>query len=122
MATHIVSWGGGSANDSDYTLSPVASVSDISSTQASSIVSVDSIVRHKRTTTSAVQGAPASESLANCNCTSSLSVEPSGNQPETEISANTYSKVDLNDESFIRHHKYFFSDGNVTFLVSGSQP
>jgi hypothetical protein len=119
MATHIVAWGGGSANDSDYTLSPVASVSDISSTQASSIVSVDSIVRHKRTATSAVR-APGSESLA--KCMSSLSVEPSRNETETEITATTYSRVDLNDESFIRHHKYFFSDGNVTFLVSGSQP
>ena len=101
MATHIVSWG---YND------PVSSaVSSISST--SSIVSIDSesIIRHKHTATSAVQGTPASESSTKC---------VSGN--ETSTSASTYSKADPTDGSFIRHHKYFFKDGNVTFLVSGS--
>ena len=105
MATHIVSWGG-----SDHTISP-----DISRTSSSSIVSIDSILPHKHTT--AVQGAPASESSA--KRMSSLSVEPSGS--ETLISASTYARADSADDSFIRHHKYFFKDGNVTFLVCGSQ-
>jgi hypothetical protein len=101
-------------NDSDHTVSPV--VSCISSTP--SIVSIDSIIRHKHTTSSAVQGIPASESST--KCMSSLSVESNGN--ETSISGSTYSRADSTDDSFIRHHKYFFKDGNVTFLVSGSQP
>jgi len=28
--------------------------------------------------------------------------------------------VDATDDSFIRHHKYFFEDGNVTFLVENT--
>jgi hypothetical protein len=104
MAAHIVSWGG-----SDHITSP-----DVSRT--SSIVSIDSILPHKRTT--AVQGAPAPESLA--KRMSSLPVEPSGS--ETLISASTYERADSTDDSFIRHHKYFFKDGNVTFLVRGSHP
>jgi hypothetical protein len=112
MATHIVSWGG---NDSDLTVSPVVSESSISST--SSIVSINSIIRHNHTITSAVQGTSASESST--KCMSSLSVEPSGNETST---GSTYSRADPTDDSLIRHHKYFFKDGNVTFLVSGSQP
>jgi hypothetical protein len=104
MATHIVSWGG-----NDHIISPVGS-------STSSIVSIDSILPHKRTTT--VQGAPAAESSA--KRMSSLSVEPSGS--ETLASASTYQRADSVDDSFIRHHKYFFKDGNVTFLVRGSQP
>jgi hypothetical protein len=102
MTTHIVSWGG-----NDHIISP-----DISRT--SSIVSIDSILPHKRTT--AVQGAPAPESSA--KRMSSLSVEPSGS--ETLISASAYARADSTDDSFIRHQKYFFKDGNVTFLVRGS--
>jgi hypothetical protein len=110
MAAHtqstVVSWGG-----NDNIVSPVLS-------SASSIVSIDSILSHKRhTTTSAFgEGAPPPESLA--RRMSSLSVEPSG----TLISASTYPSADPVGDSFIRHHKYFFKDGNVTFLVRGSQP
>ncbi|KAN0125696.1 hypothetical protein V8E52_000903 [Russula decolorans] len=49
---------------------------------------------------------------------SSLSTEPSGN--ETSTSASTYPSADPAGDSFIRHHKYFFKDGNVTFLVDGT--
>jgi hypothetical protein len=106
MATHIVSWGG-----NDHIISPVIS-------NTSSIVSIDSILSHKRTT--AVQGIPAPESSAKRMGSLSLSVEPSGS--ETSMSASTYARADSTNDSFIRHHKYFFKDGNVTFLVSGSQP
>src|SRR6267154_282659 len=115
MATNIVSesWG---VNDSDHTTSPVASsISSISST--SSIVSIDSIIRHKHTTTSAVQRTH--DSGSSPRCMSSPSVEPSGNK--TLTSGSTYSRADSSDESFIRHDKYFFKDGNVTFLVRESQ-
>jgi hypothetical protein len=105
MATHIVSWGG-----NDHTVSPVVS----STSSTSSIISIDPIIRHKR---SAVQGTPASESST--KCMSSLSLEPSGN--ETSTSGRAYStRADSTDDSFIRHHKYFFKDGNVTFLVRES--
>jgi len=104
MATHTVSWGGNS-----HVISPVSS-------STSSIVPIDSILLHKRTT--AVQGAPAPESSS--RRMSSLSVEPSGS--ETLTSASTYLRADSADDSFIRHHKYFFKDGNVTFLVRRSQP
>ena len=108
MAAHTQSststWGG-----NDHIVSP-----DLS--RSSSIVSIDSILPHKRTTTVQVTSVPAPESLA--KRMSSLSVEPSGS--ETLISASTYARADSADDSFIRHHKYFFKDGNVTFLVRGS--
>ncbi|KAF8504685.1 hypothetical protein F5888DRAFT_774304 [Russula emetica] len=102
MATNIVSWGG-----NGHIISPIIS-------SASSIVSIDSVLPHKHTTT--VQGASAPESSA--KRMSSLSVEPSGS--ETLTSASTYQRADSTDDSFIRHHKYFFEDGNVTFLVDGT--
>ena len=104
MATHKVSWGG-----NDHIISP-----DISRT--SSIVSIDSILPQKRTT--AVQRAPVPESSA--KRMSSLSVESSGR--EMLVSASTYARAGSTDDSFIRHYKYFFEDGNITFLVRGSQP
>jgi len=105
MATHIVSWGG-----NEHLISPVPS-------STPSTVSVDSVLSHERETSTTVQEAtgPAPESLA--KRMSSLSVEPSGS--ETLISASTYARADSTDDSFIRHHKYFFKDGNVTFLVRG---
>ena len=102
MATHIVSWGG-----NDSIVSPVIS-------SVPSIVSIDFILPHKRTTTSAFQGASGPESLA--KRMSSLPVEP---RSEASTSASIYQSADLADEEFIRHHKYFFKDGNVTFLVRG---
>jgi hypothetical protein len=46
-----------------------------------------------------------------------MSSEPSGSASETLTSANIYRMADAADDSFIRHPKYFFKDGNVTFLV-----
>ena len=107
METHIVSWGG---NDSDHTVSP-----SISSTP--SIVSVDSVLSHERGASSTAQEAtgPAPESLA--KRMSSLLAKPSEIMMST--SASTHQRADTADESFTRHHKYFFKDGNVTFLVRG---
>jgi hypothetical protein len=53
-----------------------------------SIVSVDSVLSHERETYSIVQEA-------------------------TPTVQNDHTA----DDSFTRHHKYFFKDGNVTFLV-----
>jgi hypothetical protein len=104
MATHIVSWGG-----NEHIISPVLS-------STSSIVSIDSILLTQTYDISAFKKQPpAPESLA--RRMSSLLVEPSGS--ETSTSASTYPRADTADDSFIRHHKYFFKDGNVTFLVRG---
>jgi hypothetical protein len=109
MATQIVSWG---ANE--HIISPVPSTSS-----TPSIVSVDSVLSLERETSSTVQEleatGPAPESLAKRLC--SLLVERSGS--ETLTSASTFQKAGTADDSFTRHHKYFFKDGNVTFLVRG---
>ena len=103
MATHIVSWG-----DNEQISSPV--VSSIKP----SIVSIDSMLPHRRETSSVVQEVPyAAGSYA--KHMSPLLIESSGS--ETSTSASTCSRVDAGDDSFIRHDKYFFKDGNVTFLV-----
>ena len=51
---------------------------------------------------------------------SSVLTEPSGSGTLTPASA--YPRADAADTSFERHQKYFFKDGNVTFLVSGVRP
>jgi hypothetical protein len=106
MATHIVSWGG-----NEHVISPLPSTSS-----TPSIVSVDSVLSLERETSlNDVQEAtgPAPESLA--KRMSSLLAEPSGS--ETLTSASTHQRAGTADDSFRRHHKYFFKDGNVTFLV-----
>jgi hypothetical protein len=102
--TRVISWGG-----NEHDISPVPS-------STPSIVSVDSVLSHELEASSIVQpkeARPAPESLA--NHMSFLLAEPSGN--ETSTSASTYQRADTADDSFTRHHKYFFKDGNVTFLV-----
>ncbi|KAF8504688.1 hypothetical protein F5888DRAFT_1903604 [Russula emetica] len=100
MATHVVSWGG----KEHITLPAVSSTKP-------SIVSIDSVLPHRRETSSVVQEAPRSYAKH----MSPLLIESSGS--ETSTSASTYSRADAGDDSFIRHHKYFFQDGNVTYLV-----
>jgi hypothetical protein len=97
MATHIVSWGG-----SKHIISPVNS-------SKPSIVSIDSI-----------QTSAPSVTESQAKHMSSVLTEPSGS--ETLTSASTYPRADAVDSSFEQHHKYFFKDGNVTFLVSGVRP
>ena len=92
MATHLVSWG-----DSKHIISPVNS-------STPSIVSIDSI-----------QTSLSSKHM------SSVLTEPSGS--ETLTPASTHPRADAVDtSSFERHQKYFFKDGNVTFLVSEVLP
>jgi hypothetical protein len=102
MATHIVSWGG-----SKHIILPVNS-------DKPSIVSIDSIQ-----ISSAVREAPCATESQTKHMSSELT-EPSGSEKLT--SASTCSRADAIDASFERHQKYFFKDGNVTFLVSGVQP
>jgi hypothetical protein len=108
MASHIVYWGG-----NDHAVSSV-----LSSTPS---ISVDSVLSHECETSSNVQGeiGPAREPFA--KHMSSLLAKPSGS--ETSTSAGTCERADAaGDDSFIRHHTYFFEDGNVTFLVRQGQP
>jgi hypothetical protein len=105
MATHIVSWG-----DNEHVISPAPS-------STPSIVSVDSVLLHGPDTSSTVQEATGPASESSTKRMSSLLAEPSGS--ETSTLASTCQKADTADDSFKRHHKYFFKDGNVTFLVRG---
>ena len=82
--------------ESKHIISPVNS-------SEPSIVSIDSI-----------QTSLSSEHM------SSVLTEPSGSEKLTAVS--TYPRADAADTSFERHQKYFFKDGNVTFLVSGVRP
>ena len=50
-----------------------------------------------------------------------LLIKPSGSETAF-TSASTYTRADETDASFVQHPKYFFKDGNVTFLVSGIRP
>jgi hypothetical protein len=97
MATHIVSWGG-----SEHVISPAPS-------STASIVSVDSVLSHERETSSTVQELTAKRL--------SLLLAEQREYLEKLGSASAYQRADAADDSFTRHHKYFFKDGNVTFLV-----
>jgi hypothetical protein len=106
MATRIVSWGG-----NEHIVSPSLS-------KTPSIVSVDSILTDKSQTSSAIQGAPrAAESRA--KQVASQVIEPNGTRTWR---AGMYPGPDAADGSFARHNKYFFTDGNVTFLVRDVHP
>ena len=96
MATRVVSWGG-----SKHIISPVISTTP-------SIISIESI--HA--------SLPAREAPSSCVTESK---QMNSARSETLTSA-TYSRADATDTSFVRHHKYFLRDGNVTFLVSAVWP
>ena len=68
--------------------------------------------------TPSMQGVPhAAESRA--NYVTSQVIEPS--EARTYASTTVYPSVSATDGSFVRHHRYFFKDGNVTFLVRDVQ-
>jgi len=50
-------------------------------------------------------------------------IEPSGSRACSSASVTVYPArgADAAEGSFIQHHKYFFKDGNVTFLVRDIQ-
>ena len=105
MATRIVSWSG-----NEHTVSPSLS-------KTPSMVSFDSTLSDNSETPD-VQIAPhAAESRV--KYASSQVIEPSGTR--TCTSGIMYPGDSTTDGSFVRHHKYFFKDGNVTFLVRGVQ-
>jgi len=104
MATHkVVSWSG-----DEHTFSPNLS-------KTPSLISVDSILSDKSGASPSDQGPHMAESQP--PHTAFQVIEPSGTT--TSKSTTIYPGTDGadHDGSFMRHNKYFFKDGNVTFLV-----
>jgi len=109
MAARIVSWG-----CNEKTVSPGLS-------KTPSMVSLDSLLSDNPETPPATEVAPhATESQA--KNTSFQVIEPNASGSRACSSVSVYPGADAAAEgSFIRHHKYFFKDGNVTFLVRDIQ-
>ena len=109
MATRIVSWGG-----DDHIISPNLS-------KTPSISSVDSILSDKPEASESDQSAPHMAESQHTRRAFQV-FEPNG--ARTSTSTTIYPGTDGTDHdgSFMRHDKYFFKDGNVTFLVRHVQP
>ena len=109
MATRIVSWSG-----DEHIISPNLS-------KTPSISSVDSIISDKPEASESDQGAPHMAESQPTHRAFQV-IEPNGTR--TSISTTIYPGADAadHDGSFMRHNKYFFKDGNVTFLVRHVQP
>jgi hypothetical protein len=109
MATRIVYW-----RSDEHIVSPSLS-------KTPSIVSVDSIITDKPESSPSVEGVPReAESRAAGKRMASQVIEGSGTRKWA--STSMIPGADAADGSFIHHHKYFFNDGNVTFLVRDVQP
>jgi len=78
------------------------------------MVSFDSLLADNSEAPQAVQGAPYVTKYR-VEHTSSQVIEPSGSRACSSVSV--YPGADAAEGPFIRHHKYFFKDGNITFLV-----
>ena len=108
MATRIVSW-----SDDDHIISPNLS-------ETSSVISFDSILSDKfegslgnHGTTHMAESHPTH--------TASQVIEPNGTGTSTSTTIHPEIGAVDRDGSFMRHNKYFFKDGNVTFLVRDAQ-
>jgi hypothetical protein len=112
MANPIVSWSG-----DDHIISPNLS-------KTPSVMSFDSILSDKLDPSLGDQGAYRRPVMAESQPTQTTSqaIEPNGTR--TSASTTIYPETDAtnHDDSFRRHNKYFFKDGNVTFLVRDVQP
>jgi hypothetical protein len=83
------------------------------------MISFDSLNSDNFETRPAVEGVPhATKSQA--KHMNSQVTEPSGSAVGSSVSV--YTGADAAEGSFKRHHKYFFKDGNVTFLVRDIHP
>jgi len=94
MAPHITAWG-----EDEYVISPVSS-------NTPSIVSVESILSENSLDIN--ENPRAAESRI--KCIGPQAIKLTGNRSSVDMSSGA-------DDSFIRHPKYFFMDGNITFLV-----
>jgi hypothetical protein len=107
MATRIVSWGGNE---------PVTTLPPSLPRAPSMIVSVDSILPEKLMTS---QNTPRADG-PRVGRTSFQMTKPN-ETTRTSWTSSMCPWVDATDDSFIRHRKYCFEDGNVAFLVRGLQ-
>ena len=109
MATRIVSWSG-----DEHIGSPNLS-------KTPSVISVDSILSDKPEASPSDQGAPY---MPESQPTHTASQVIGPNEIRSSTSTTIYPRTDAanHDGSFMRHNKYFFKDGNVTFLVRHVQP
>jgi hypothetical protein len=107
MANRIVPWGG-----DDHIVSPNLS-------ETSSVMSFDSILSDKPEASLSDKSASRMAAMAESQPmhTASQVIESNGTKAST--STTTYPETDAADQngSFVRHNKYFFKDGNVSFLV-----
>jgi hypothetical protein len=107
MATCIVSWGGDKH---------IAS-SNLSKTP--SVTSFDSILSDKSDASPGDQDAPHVAAMAESQPMNLASQVMESNGTKTLTATTIYPETGAAgyDGSFMRHNKYFFEDGNVTFLV-----
>jgi hypothetical protein len=107
MANCIVSWSG-----DDHIVSPNLS-------ETSSVISFDSILSGKSDAFLGDQGAPRMATMAESQPTQTASqvIEPNGTRTLTSTTIHPETDAADRDGSFMRHNKYFFKDGNVSFLV-----
>ena len=108
MAAHIVSWG-----RNEKIVSPRLS-------KTPSMISFNSILLSDNPETPPVDEGDPCATGSQVKHTNSQVIEPSGTKACP--SASVYPGADAAEGPFIRHHKYFFKDGNVTFLVRSIQP
>jgi hypothetical protein len=107
MATRIVSWGG----DKHIVSS--------NRSKTPSVTSFDSILSDKSEASLGDQDAPRIAAMAESQPmnTASQVIEPNGTRTSTSTTIYPETGAADIDGSFMRHNKYFFKDGNVTFLV-----
>ena len=82
------------------------------------MISFDSLLSDNPETPPADEGAPRATG-SQVKHTNSQVTEPSGTRAYSSV--GVYPGANATEGSFIRHHKYFFKDGNVTFLVRSIQ-
>ena len=107
MATRIVSWSG-----DEHIISP-------NPLKTPSVISVDYILSDKFDASGGDQSAPRMAESQPTHRAFQV-IEPNGTRTSTStISTTICPETDAanHDGSFMRHNKYFFKDGNVTFLV-----
>ena len=107
MATRTVSW-----SSDEHIVSPNLS-------RTPSVISVDSILSDKSEASPSDQGAPRMAESQSTHRAPKV-VERTSESTSTTIYPETNAAD--HDGSFMRHNKYFFKDGNVTFLVRDIQP
>jgi hypothetical protein len=112
MAAHIVSWSG-----DDHIVSPNLS-------KTPSVTSFDSILSDKSEASLGDQGPLHIAAMAESQPTQTASqvIEPNGTRTSTLTTIHPETDAANRDGLFMRHNKYFFKDGNVTFLVRHIQP